>query len=356
MSNRKGKALLAAVFACSLLGWAGTSQAGVIFESNFDSDPPNWNCSAPGNAGIWLQEWEPGWHSPCEGPNSFGGQTHYSYEVGPGGTTGNSMKVWTHDSFPPTWAYSWMIHHFSADYRELYTRWSMKIPPDMAATGNCYYQKLWRFGFGPAGPRGGTEVYFNAHNGAFPNDSDWNLFPSVILTENSEVFPNGVLADGQWHSYEFRLKLNSSGRSDGITEGWIDGVKVVSRSDRDFDATDSSTFTFTGLGFGNRSDQCAFQSAWRAIEFDDYVVSTTYIGPVGPQTPVNGACGSANGQSFTSAPTTNLCSSGTASALSGSGPWTWTCAGSNGGSTASCAASLSATVKRPSAPRNLRVR
>ncbi|HOS88114.1 MAG TPA: PKD domain-containing protein, partial [Candidatus Pacearchaeota archaeon] len=54
--------------------------------------------------------------------------------------------------------------------------------------------------------------------------------------------------------------------------------------------------------------------------------------------PVNGQCGSSDGQSFTSQPTTNLCSQGTASSVSGSGPWYWTCQGSNGGSTASCSA------------------
>ncbi|MFA6348521.1 MAG: hypothetical protein WCX30_03795, partial [Candidatus Paceibacterota bacterium] len=54
--------------------------------------------------------------------------------------------------------------------------------------------------------------------------------------------------------------------------------------------------------------------------------------------PVNGVCGSSNNQNFTSAPTANFCSLGTASAISGSGPWTWTCNGSNGGSTANCSA------------------
>jgi hypothetical protein len=54
--------------------------------------------------------------------------------------------------------------------------------------------------------------------------------------------------------------------------------------------------------------------------------------------PVNGVCGSANGQTFSTAPTTNLCSSGTATTVSGSGPWTWSCTGSNGGTTASCSA------------------
>ena len=53
---------------------------------------------------------------------------------------------------------------------------------------------------------------------------------------------------------------------------------------------------------------------------------------------VNGACGSSNGADLVSAPTSGLCSAGTASSVSGTGPWTWSCAGSNGGSTASCSA------------------
>lgn len=60
----------------------------------------------------------------------------------------------------------------------------------------------------------------------------------------------------------------------------------------------------------------------------------------GGVTPISGLCGSANGQTFTSAPSSNLCTLGSASTVSGSGPWTWGCAGSNGGSDASCSANL----------------
>jgi hypothetical protein len=56
--------------------------------------------------------------------------------------------------------------------------------------------------------------------------------------------------------------------------------------------------------------------------------------------PVNGACGSSNGGSLTSAPTANLCTAGTASTVTGSGPWSWSCAGSNSGSTATCSVSV----------------
>lgn len=54
--------------------------------------------------------------------------------------------------------------------------------------------------------------------------------------------------------------------------------------------------------------------------------------------PVNGVCGPANGSVVTAAPTTNLCNSGTASQVTGSGPWSWSCVGSNGGATANCSA------------------
>ncbi|HUB12752.1 MAG TPA: hypothetical protein VMB34_12405 [Acetobacteraceae bacterium] len=56
------------------------------------------------------------------------------------------------------------------------------------------------------------------------------------------------------------------------------------------------------------------------------------------KTPVSGVCGSATGTNMSQAPSTNLCSAGAASAVEGTGPWVWTCAGSNGGKTSSCQA------------------
>ena len=56
--------------------------------------------------------------------------------------------------------------------------------------------------------------------------------------------------------------------------------------------------------------------------------------------PINGLCGSANGQTYTTAPTAGLCSAGTASTVTGTGPWHWTCNGQNGGSTATCGAMI----------------
>lgn len=65
---------------------------------------------------------------------------------------------------------------------------------------------------------------------------------------------------------------------------------------------------------------------------------------------VNGACGTSNGSSVSSTPTTNLCTTGKASAVSGTGPWNWTCDGSNGGSNASCSASVYVEPPPPPPP------
>lgn len=70
------------------------------------------------------------------------------------------------------------------------------------------------------------------------------------------------------------------------------------------------------------------------IHLDDIAV-TAFSGVT-----VNGTCGTVNGTTLLTAPTDNLCSSGTATAVSGSGPWTWTCSGTNGGSSENCLASI----------------
>lgn len=56
--------------------------------------------------------------------------------------------------------------------------------------------------------------------------------------------------------------------------------------------------------------------------------------------PANGSCGTSNNATLTAAPTSYLCNSGTSSGVTGTGPWGWTCSRTNGGTTASCAASI----------------
>ena len=72
----------------------------------------------------------------------------------------------------------------------------------------------------------------------------------------------------------------------------------------------------------------------------DASISVTAIPSLAPlptrPSPINGVCGSANNTAASTKPTSNLCSVGSASTLSGTGNWTWFCWGINGGSHASC--------------------
>lgn len=83
-----------------------------------------------------------------------------------------------------------------------------------------------------------------------------------------------------------------------------------------------------------------FTSSWSDVYWDNAAASFSLT----TATATNGVCGAVNGQSLSTAPTGSLCSAGTASAVSGTGPWSWTCAGTNGGTTASCSASYAASA------------
>lgn len=61
--------------------------------------------------------------------------------------------------------------------------------------------------------------------------------------------------------------------------------------------------------------------------------------------PVNGSCGASNNGTFAIAPTINLCSPDTTATLTTTATgWSWTCLGTNGGSSASCAATVDNTA------------
>ena len=53
---------------------------------------------------------------------------------------------------------------------------------------------------------------------------------------------------------------------------------------------------------------------------------------------INGSCGLADGVGRSTTPEAYLCARGSIGAVSGSGPWAWSCVGSTGGTTANCAA------------------
>ena len=88
----------------------------------------------------------------------------------------------------------------------------------------------------------------------------------------------------------------------------------------------------------NPSGWCLYDQAGNSLNNCSQVVSTfTTNTPAA----VNGACGTANLGTFTTPPTTNLCSVGTATGLNNAaGNFTWTCSGQYSGTNASCSATI----------------
>jgi len=65
--------------------------------------------------------------------------------------------------------------------------------------------------------------------------------------------------------------------------------------------------------------------------------------PLQPPSPITGVCGGANGVPTLTIPRSGLCSAGISSSVSGKGPWTWSCSGTNGGGAVGCVAPLAGT-------------
>ncbi len=160
-------------------------------------------------------------------------------------------------------------------------------------------------------------ICFTSDLGYVPVDTWWSVDQPIT---NSNPGPNGVTGPGLSGpscsgNGTHAITLNLGALSAGTHELYI----VVS-----------------GMTISNGGATVAmYSSAFSPISF-------TVTVP-----PVSGVCGSANGAHYTSVPTSGLCSSGTQSVVTtqsgvtSSGAsytyWSWTCAGSNGGSDASCA-------------------
>jgi len=72
--------------------------------------------------------------------------------------------------------------------------------------------------------------------------------------------------------------------------------------------------------------------------------------PLQPPAPITGACGAASGVPTLTKPQSGLCSAGIVSAVSGNGPWTWSCSGTNGGGAVGCVAPTATAGSKSALP------
>jgi hypothetical protein len=95
---------------------------------------------------------------------------------------------------------------------------------------------------------------------------------------------NGQLGDGQWHRYDFYVKMNTYGgsnnwNSDGIIKAWQDGVLLENITNNKWINSGTNNtigWNYVGIGgnaYNNYNDASLHSEQWYAI--DDVVISTT---------------------------------------------------------------------------------
>ncbi len=136
---------------------------------------------------------------------------------------------------------------------------------------------------------------------------------------------------------QLNLSVSKSGLGSGTVVSTPEGINCGTFCSSLFAANAVVTLTAqpaSGSEFAGWGVSCSGSTPCNVSMSGDKTVTAAFsLGTAG-------SCGSANGSMTNSTPTENLCAAGTPSAVSGEGPWNWTCNGSNGGTNASCSASL----------------
>ncbi|MDP4028897.1 MAG: choice-of-anchor D domain-containing protein, partial [Gallionella sp.] len=141
------------------------------------------------------------------------------------------------------------------------------------------------------------------------------------------------------------VALSSVATSDTLTVAGINSAANISIA--------GGTYSINGGGYTavagtvNNGDTVTLKQT-SSGSFSTLTTATLTIGGVSAtfstttvSAPVHGTCDSNNhGQTLTTVPSGSLCATGNPSSVDGTGPWSWTCIGSNGGNTASCSASV----------------
>jgi len=259
------------------VGWISTDGlAAVIFQDDFESSSSIWKCTDVLGDGP-SSKWSSG-YTACGSTTGFGAE----WKMGLGYNSTNALYAWKKQGVPNGYRSESQRWLTGSDVKtEIYHRWYMKVPASTnfnKAIAEGF--KLWRYITRENGYSNPPEIYLNVSGSTFASGK------LVVLLRSSEyldLVDVSAFNDNQWHCHELRIKLNSNGQSDGIIQYWLDGVLKASFTNRnmtDGGATNLAIHRF-GVGIGNVSDSDWYQSAWSAIAFDNIVLSTDYVGPIG---------------------------------------------------------------------------
>lgn len=302
-----------------LLLIATPAHSAVIFSESYDSVPDTHSGSTvPSGWSAWS----------ADESSTLNSVTHHAGEVSSSGRggSGKAFKQWRRNgSYFLGYAgiidkyFSWSdaLNKPRTIYSRYYMKWPNAIKSGEAAGytnkfgGRPYYdtsQGQTSFALTPGiGLYDGGKVIFVLANGVkYWDDSNIEVTKTVAQMG---------LNDGNWHSVEFYYKLGTTGNADGELGFWVDGVPQQLGTYINANGPPNNRYytcagvanptgnqcVITGLsgfssnwyftmpfvpGMGNTGNFGAepysiSPDVWLAIEYDDYVTSTTYIGPDG---------------------------------------------------------------------------
>ena len=302
--------------------------AKILFQDNFDNSP-DWQSHQTVNKSVYPDGYDISWGQsradkcttlcPPQGWTSYrAASSHWTddrrkdtYILSTEGARGGSGKGITYNvevsGYFGTWSGGSLdIWLGEAGYKELYVRYYIKFGSSWKWTNSTQtshlMQKLIRIStfndniwetdvnpqqYGSQGlnwPVWLAEVYYNKSyppaqlSSQVRQAPDYNILDTV--NDSNALIPT----DGQWHSYEFHVKMNSAPDvADGIWGFYIDGVLKSEKNDIVWKKTGSDlTHDWNWLMLLDNVTTALApleDHVEMPLYMDDVVVSTSYIGP-----------------------------------------------------------------------------
>ncbi len=211
------------------------------------------------------------------------------------GGINNSQHVrvnYTHQHTLP-YVFSKMIgeHNLS----EIYVRFYFKVGPN--AQGGSKFLKFFGKRDAPVGYANTTFTMQYETNRLF--EASYGRGAHTVNDAQDVVRFNGMQTDpavkihtftspfsptvDKWHCFEIHMKYNDDNQRNGIYRVWIDGQLRLHATNVTNRHNSNSRF-FDEIALGNYGAHGKSNVNWN-LHYDDFVVSTQYIGPLGAGTP-----------------------------------------------------------------------
>ena len=187
---------------------------------------------------------------------------------------------------------------FPSSQSEIWVRWYMRYEQGFQWNPYLVYQKILYFD--PTSlPRLVVEYYgpdrlrIYSHASIRPSYASVGNGWNTIMANGSTDANGNKTSDGQWHLWEFHVKIDTNG-TDGVLELWIDNNKVIDVNNADLAAAPLSSLLIGSNAATPGNGRCMY------VDYDDIIISGIAASPVvnsggGSETSISGGgCGFIN--------------------------------------------------------------